>query len=66
MTKVSAAAGGFIAQEDVKEWFDDLTEALYHTAGYMSDAHVRLNRTRWRGALNTPTFPVSDNRGGVR
>ena len=29
MTKVTAEAGPIIAEEDIKEWFDDVTEALY-------------------------------------
>ena len=29
MTKVSAESGPIIAEGDIKEWFDDVTEALY-------------------------------------
>ena len=29
MTKVSEESGPIIAEEDIKEWFDDVTEALY-------------------------------------
>jgi hypothetical protein len=29
MTTVSAESGPIIAEEDIKEWFDDVTEALY-------------------------------------